>query len=192
MGRPKGFERKEVLQKAIQVFWKKGFADTSVQDLEKATGVNKSGLYSEFNDKQDLFLACLEYYIDESPAVPTLTHEPLGWGNIENFLLMGQTCKGRKGCFGVNTFRELNILPAKAKTLLNDNVAAIKRALMQNLDAEEVPNSGAVAEIIMTFNSGNCLAQNADDPQGAIDRVKAFLQLLRAPKNVSSAHTATW
>jgi hypothetical protein len=46
MGRPKNFRREEVLEKAIPVFWKRGFSDTSVQDLERATGVNKSGLYS--------------------------------------------------------------------------------------------------------------------------------------------------
>lgn len=192
MGRPKGFEREDVLQKAIQVFWKKGFADTSVQDLEKATGVNKSGLYSEFNDKQDLFLACLEYYILQSPAVPVLTHEPLGWKNIENFLFMGQTCKGRKGCFGVNTFRELQILPPKAKSLLNDNITAIKNALVQNLEAERVAAAPAIADIIMTFNSGNCLAQNGENPEAATERANAFLQLLRQPTKSSSAHTATW
>lgn len=192
MGRPKGFERSEVLQKAIQVFWKKGFADTSVQDLEKATGVNKSGLYSEFNDKQDLFLACLKYYCAESPAVPTLTQNPLGWKNIENFLLLGQTCKGRKGCFGVNTFRELDILPAKAKTILDSNVEDVKNAIVKNLDAEAVANSSAIAEIIMSFNSGNCLVQNTDDSGAALERVKIFLQLLRQPKASAGAHTATW
>ena len=54
MGRPKGFSREEVLEKAMPVFWKHGFADTSLQELEQATGVNKSGLYSEFRDKEDL------------------------------------------------------------------------------------------------------------------------------------------
>jgi AcrR family transcriptional regulator len=51
MGRPKNFSREGVLEKALPVFWKHGFADTSLQDLEKATGVNKSGLYVEFADK---------------------------------------------------------------------------------------------------------------------------------------------
>ncbi len=53
MGRPKGFNREEVLEKAMSVFWRHGFADTSLQDLERATGVNKSGLYTEFRDKED-------------------------------------------------------------------------------------------------------------------------------------------
>ena len=50
MGRPKGFSREEVLEKAMPVFWRHGFADTTVQELERATGVNKSGLYTEFRD----------------------------------------------------------------------------------------------------------------------------------------------
>jgi hypothetical protein len=47
MGRPKQFNREGVLDRAIPVFWKHGFANTTVQHLEEATGVNKSGLYSE-------------------------------------------------------------------------------------------------------------------------------------------------
>ena len=61
MGRPKGFSREEVLEKAMPIFWAHGFADTTLRDLEQATGVNKSGLYMEFCDKEDLFFffACL-------------------------------------------------------------------------------------------------------------------------------------
>ena len=56
MGRPKSFSREEVLEKAMPVFWKHGFADTTLQDLKRATGVNKSGLYTGFRDKEDLFV----------------------------------------------------------------------------------------------------------------------------------------
>ena len=51
MGRPKKFSRKGVLEKALPVFWRRGFADASLHELEQATGVNKSGLYSEFEDE---------------------------------------------------------------------------------------------------------------------------------------------
>src|SRR5437660_6090131 len=43
MGRRKLFTREDVLNKTIPVFWKHGLAETSVQDLERATGVRKSG-----------------------------------------------------------------------------------------------------------------------------------------------------
>lgn len=193
MGRPKCFDRTDLLQKAIAVFWKKGFSDTSLQDLEKATGVNKSGLYSEFNDKQDLFLAALELYLSESQAVSILTQEPLGWKNIENFLTMGQTCnKGKKGCFAVNTIRDVQILPAKAKQMLIDNMNGIKEAMVANLKAEGVTSAEAISDIILTFNSGNCLSQNAENNDQAYDRAREFLALLKQQNKSTSAHTASW
>ena len=54
MGRPKKFTREAVLEKALPVFWRHGFADASLHELEQATGVNKSGLYAEFKDKEIL------------------------------------------------------------------------------------------------------------------------------------------
>jgi hypothetical protein len=48
MGRRKNFTREAVLEKALPVFWRVGFAEASLHELEQATGVNKSGLYAEF------------------------------------------------------------------------------------------------------------------------------------------------
>jgi len=54
--------------------------------LEVATGVNKSGLYSEFEDKEDLFVQSIRYYLENLEKKGLLTAEPLGWDNIERFL----------------------------------------------------------------------------------------------------------
>ena len=56
MGRSKNFTREAVLEKALPVFWRQGFADASLHELEQATGVNKSGLYAEFKDPQNLLM----------------------------------------------------------------------------------------------------------------------------------------
>jgi AcrR family transcriptional regulator len=82
MGRPKNFSREGVLEKALPVFWRRGFADASLHELEVATGVNKSGLYSEFKDKEDLFIQSLWYYLESLEKKGLLAAEPLGW-NIE-------------------------------------------------------------------------------------------------------------
>ena len=112
MGRPKNFSREEVLEKAMPVFWKHGFSDTSLQKLERATGVNKSGLYPEFRDKQDLFVACLRHYLDDQEKRGLLTKEPLGWDNVEAFLKHGPLNEGeQKGCFSVNSMRPRRIDP---------------------------------------------------------------------------------
>src|SRR5712664_3286360 len=137
MGRPKNFSREEVLAKAIPVFWKHGFSDTSLQELERATGVNKSGLYSEFRDKEDLFVECLRYYLATQEKRGLLTEEPLGWKNIETFLKNGPHNTARqRGCFSVSSMREFAILPDEAHEIVAQNRTAIKRLLVKNIRAE--------------------------------------------------------
>src|ERR1700678_2478448 len=121
MGRPKSFSREQVLEKAMPVFWKHGFADTSLQELERATGVNKSGLYTEFRDKEDLFVACLRHYLESQGKRGLLIREPLGWKNVETFLKNGPLNKGeQQGCFSVNSMREMSILPDEACGVVTD------------------------------------------------------------------------
>jgi TetR/AcrR family transcriptional repressor of nem operon len=56
MARPKSFDREEVLESAMAVFWRKGYAATSIRDLVEATGLNPGSLYDTFDDKHSLFL----------------------------------------------------------------------------------------------------------------------------------------
>src|SRR5882762_2776634 len=119
IGRPKQFSRAEVMQKSIPVFWWQGFANTSLADLEAATGVNRSGLYTEFRDKEDLFLASLGHYIATSGLTEGLATEPFGWTNVEKYLKMAMGCwSGQKGCFSVSAMRELAILPREARRIV--------------------------------------------------------------------------
>ena len=180
MGRPKGFEREIVLENAIQLFWKKGFADTSLQDLEKATGVNKSGLYSEFKDKEDIFLECIKQYKENSNALESLQAEPLGWKNIKNFLKAGTACQGQKGCFMVNTIREASILPAKVKNVIENHITLIRVSLLQNLEStQSKKNHEELADIILTFNTGLKLKLNFVKPDMLENEIESFIYLLK-------------
>src|SRR3981081_3610444 len=96
MGRPKSFSREDVLEKAMPGFCTHGFSDTSLQDLERVTGVNKSGLYTEFRDKEDLFVACLRHYLESQEKRGLLTKKPLGWDNVEALLKHGPLNKGEQ------------------------------------------------------------------------------------------------
>src|ERR1700722_15583466 len=137
MARSKKFSREEVLEKALPVFWKRGFADASVHELESATGVNKSGLYSEFSGKEELFLASLRFYLDRMPSLGLLMAEPLGWENIERFLKLGpRNTEDLKGCFAISSMRELAILPATAKVLLKQSRIQLKQLIASNIEAE--------------------------------------------------------
>jgi len=62
MARTKAFNEEEVLDKAVQVFWAKGYEAASMQDLVEAMGIQRGSLYASFGSKQQLFLQSLERY----------------------------------------------------------------------------------------------------------------------------------
>jgi AcrR family transcriptional regulator len=71
MGRPRSFDIDEALNRALQVFWRKGYEGTSLSDLTKAVGVNRPSLYAAFGDKKALFRKALDRYLT-GPAGYTL------------------------------------------------------------------------------------------------------------------------
>jgi len=180
MTRPREYDRTQVLRDSIDLFWKQGFKDTSLQDIERATGVNKSALYSEFKDKDDLFVSGLEDYIQSSGIYELLHTEPLGWGNIEELLLRGNRHPKRKGCMVVNSVREFSILPKRARTLIQSHIEKIQAAVRENVEAANPKlNADEVTQLILTFNSGMCLAQNMGEIEDFASRIKTFLKLLK-------------
>ena len=62
MARPREFDREEALERATAVFWAKGYASTSTDDLLTAMGIGRQSLYNAFQDKRALYLEALERY----------------------------------------------------------------------------------------------------------------------------------
>jgi TetR/AcrR family transcriptional regulator, copper-responsive repressor len=183
MARPKNFSREGVLEKALPVFWKHGFADASLQELEKATGVNKSGLYSEFSGKEELFLESLRFYLDRMPQRALLMVEPLGWGNIEQFLKLGpRNTEGQKGCFAVSSMRELAILPPAAIEMLGHGRVQLKQLIAKNIEAEK-PKLAVddLVGMVLTFFAGLSVEQNLKSNRAAtVRKVDSLMQILRS------------
>ncbi|RQU68082.1 TetR/AcrR family transcriptional regulator [Burkholderia cenocepacia] len=180
MGRPKKFSREGVLQKTLPLFWKYGFAGTSLQQLEQATGVNKSGLYSEFEDKEDLFLHTLVYYYEHRGALQILTAEPKGYGNIERFLRLGDPQEdGCVGCFSVNSIREFPSLSERVRNVVGAYHHRLMPRIVENIEAEahRLP-AATIATLVTVFFTGYCIERNL--PAAAEqDAVGAFMQALR-------------
>jgi AcrR family transcriptional regulator len=182
MGRRKLFTREDVLDSAISVFWKHGFAETSLQDLERATGVRKSGLYTEFKDKEDLFVESMRRYFDVLTARGHLTKEPLGWTNVESFLKVCYGSWGQKGCFSINSMREFADLPPKARQLMTASVTKAHQLLIDNLAAARGvrDDNDSLASLVITVFSGICLEQNLGPDRARITRkIEDFMQLIR-------------
>jgi TetR/AcrR family transcriptional regulator, transcriptional repressor for nem operon len=113
VARPKEFNPDEALDKAMQVFWHKGYEATSMEDLLTAMDLNRGSLYDTFGDKRQLFLKVMDRYcttfvgskfslLDQpGPALPTLRQ--FIFGMIEGALADPQ----RRGCLIANTVMEL-------------------------------------------------------------------------------------
>jgi len=62
MARTKDFDENEVLNKAVNLFWLKGYNGTSMQDLVDGLGISRSSLYDTYGDKHTLYIKALESY----------------------------------------------------------------------------------------------------------------------------------
>lgn len=58
------FDERDALDKALALFWKQGYANTTMQDLAVATGVQRGSLYNAYGDKETLFLRVFDVYRD--------------------------------------------------------------------------------------------------------------------------------
>jgi AcrR family transcriptional regulator len=70
-GRPRSFDTAKALDRALEVFWRKGYAGASLSDLTQAMGINRPSLYAAFGDKEALFRKVLDRYTS-GPGAYTL------------------------------------------------------------------------------------------------------------------------
>ncbi|MGV0105655.1 TetR/AcrR family transcriptional regulator [Nostoc sp. DSM 114160] len=68
IGRPREFDTDDALNRAMYVFWRKGYLGTSLSDLTEAMGINRPSLYAAFGNKESLFRKVLARYADGPSA----------------------------------------------------------------------------------------------------------------------------
>lgn len=59
------FDEQEVIATALDVFWRKGLHDATMQDLAAATGVQRGSLYNAYGDKEEIFLRAFDQYAEQ-------------------------------------------------------------------------------------------------------------------------------
>ncbi|MEM7602661.1 MAG: TetR/AcrR family transcriptional regulator [Verrucomicrobiota bacterium] len=141
-GRPKQFREDDILEKAMCLFWERGYHDVSVRDIEKATRTKSQSLYNHFGDKEGIFVGSIEHYIksrlnglietaaaESDPRVAvTLV--------IEHFRNSAKKSK-LAGCFLANAIVDLGSNP-EVKKLFDEGFGALTELLKQRL--QELPN----------------------------------------------------
>ncbi|NJL00708.1 MAG: TetR/AcrR family transcriptional regulator [Spirulinaceae cyanobacterium RM2_2_10] len=135
MARHRTFDREEVLTKAMQTFWHKGYAATSMQDLVDSMGINRGSLYNTFGDKHSLFLAAIAHYDEQvvKQAVARLEADNAGKLAIaEYFYTLVERAindSERRGCLATNSAVELCIHDQEVATRVTANLSRVERAL---------------------------------------------------------------
>ena len=114
MARPREFDRDAALKAAIDVFWSKGFAATSTEDLVQAMGIGRQSFYNAFGDKRRLYLEALETYQRNATSCHigrlTTPASPLeGLRDLLVGLIPDDDALRCRGCLGTGSIGEFGI-----------------------------------------------------------------------------------
>ncbi len=113
MARPPSFDHGQVLDKAMQLFWCKGYANTSIKDLTKVTQLQPGSLYGAYQSKRHLFIQSLDHYFENlyQGIHCILAFDEAPRKRIRRFFdfLLDQVEKdnAKKSCLLVNTLLEI-------------------------------------------------------------------------------------
>jgi AcrR family transcriptional regulator len=138
-GRPRAYDPGVAIARAAAVFWKAGYAGTSLDDLVEATGMNRPSLYAAFGDKRDLYLKTLAYYRDEGRALAraALADNP----NLRVFLkrFYGKALElylagGPRGCYSIGTAATVAAVDDDVREFLADSMRTTDAFLRHQIE----------------------------------------------------------
>ncbi len=190
MARPREFDEIVVLDRALDVFWRKGFDGASIEDLTTATGLSRASLYGAFTDKEGLFKAAIaSYQRAYQAAVPPLAEASSALQWIAEFMQVAVTraCEGPTGCFVQLSLGQCDARRAEAHTLLRESAAAtrtllttaVARAVAQH-ELQPTTPTEVVANYLMVVISGIAADARAGQTRDQLqDVVAEALQTLQ-------------
>lgn len=190
MPRTKEFEPGEALDAAMQLFWRNGYAATSIRDLLDGMGIGYGSLYNTFGDKHALFLACLDRFRELRTSWIDEVLEDSGLSGIEE--VFRRTVDGlvgfepRRGCLLANTAVELGPhdaeVAAKISRYVRHTEAVFERAVIRAQEAGEIPadrDPRALARFLVNALHGlRVLARVGTDRAVLEDAVRVALDVL--------------
>ena len=159
MARNIGFDEERAIQKAMEVFWRKGYSGTSMRDLTDAMQINSSSLYNTIGDKHQLFVRCISNYIhsrmDEARAQAATVKSPLKGlisliNNCVNTILYSDN-----HCMAIKTTFELAATDPEIKALLKEDndftYGFILDLIERAIERKEIGSDNADAETMTNF-----------------------------------------
>ena len=137
MARVTEFEPDQALDRAVEVFWDKGYFDSSMEDLINTMGVARYGVYNTWGNKRELYLAALRKYIDARLAIlRSFVGKPdASLPEIKKFfeMLLKQPPGDHPGCFACNAAIELAPHDEDVAAMIHDMFKQAARAFHKAL-----------------------------------------------------------
>lgn len=192
MGRPKEFDREEVLQKALYTFWEKGYDATTLPDLLESMGINRSSFYNSFCDKQTLFREVMSLYyqqvaIKRLAILQKAKSAKQGlWDYFNHNIDVAVAAYNPGGCLLTNTATTLKTIDEQIALEIVQGVDRMEQALFNLLEkgqqsGEIAPDKDikAIARLVIAVSYGlNIAARIHSDREMLLDMVKAGMSTL--------------
>ena len=188
MARPKAYDETAMLDRAMEVFWARGFDGTSIQNLVGKTGVNRGSLYGAYPDKRALFVASIRRYLDlvvEDNVRRLLAVEPAGDAVRQFFLQLVEAPleRLRRGCLLTNSAVELGMEDAQVAALIRGAFRRVEQVFCARLvEAKRVGQltdgvqPEALARLLITVLQGiRVMSRVGADRVAMRDAVKSAL-----------------
>lgn len=164
MARPLEFDRPRAVNKALVLFWRKGYQASSLADLLAAMGIGRSSFYAAFTDKRSLFIECLDLF--SARTLEMLQRARAEMRPVDalqsfferNFIGAGGAgaVRGHWGCMLVNTVLEMagvdDDLAARASRHLGE-MQRVFQACLQDAGAAPA-RAEDLAAMLMVMNEG--------------------------------------
>jgi TetR/AcrR family transcriptional regulator, transcriptional repressor for nem operon len=112
-GRPRSFDTEAAVERAMNVFWSRGYHATALPDLLRATKLSRGSLYAAFGDKHSLFLRALDCYVANALTRMEFELDPRRApvdglrAYLAGYVDRASGANGRRGCLLVATAMEL-------------------------------------------------------------------------------------
>jgi len=190
--RAKEFEPEEVADSAMQVFWQRGYAATSIQDLVEGTGLSRSSLYNAFESKNGLYQQALRRYHQLTEINVALLSRPEPAPALVRQLLMRivedeMGDARQRGCLVANATLELAGQDPAVAALVSQNFQRLEKALEQLLirgqqEGEMAPekNPRALARFFVSTIQGMRVLSKGSAPEERRERLMDIVEVALA------------
>jgi TetR/AcrR family transcriptional repressor of nem operon len=188
MARPRAFDEEAALERALRVFWAKGYGAASLDDLCAATGLGRSSLYAAFRDKRGLYLRALDRYEEGSARrlndiltrpVPVREAIAAFVAAIVDDIVAGP---GRRGCFIGNCAAELAPGDRETAASVRRSLTRIESAFRDALararargELSDRVDPAAAARFLTAGIQGLRLVGKANPDRGALQDIAATM-----------------